>query len=294
MKHGSPRIALLPARARTKRPDPKTWPKHSAQRLGVLQIIHRYTPTDVCRVDSDDGRSPGSRIVASPAFPESNRLQWLMARDSPLTVAGTAADLGPIARTAFPFHPLARNRQCSSDTISAPRRCQSGPQLMRPVPHVQRSEAHPGSRRRALGQEPLCRRPDRRRRRPGPMSRPPSRSTTRWRRASPSIAPAAARDWRTIEAPRDLAGRYRPAAHGAGAGRLPDAVADQPHAGRARHRGRDRSGWKHALAAATAPIVLVANEVGFGIVPDNALARRFRDARAGSTSAWRRAPIASS
>ncbi|WP_323037190.1 bifunctional adenosylcobinamide kinase/adenosylcobinamide-phosphate guanylyltransferase [Pararhodobacter sp.] len=33
-----------------------------------------------------------------------------------------------------------------------------------------------------------------------------------------------------------------------------------------------------AIAARTAPIVAVANEVGLGIVPDNALARRFRDA----------------
>ena len=32
-----------------------------------------------------------------------------------------------------------------------------------------------------------------------------------------------------------------------------------------------------ALDARLAPTVLVANEVGFGIVPDNALARRFRD-----------------
>ena len=32
-----------------------------------------------------------------------------------------------------------------------------------------------------------------------------------------------------------------------------------------------------ALAARTAPTVLVGNEVGLGIVPDNALARRFRD-----------------
>ena len=32
------------------------------------------------------------------------------------------------------------------------------------------------------------------------------------------------------------------------------------------------------LAAASGPAVLVANEVGLGIVPDNALARRFRDA----------------
>jgi adenosylcobinamide kinase/adenosylcobinamide-phosphate guanylyltransferase len=32
-----------------------------------------------------------------------------------------------------------------------------------------------------------------------------------------------------------------------------------------------------ALARAAAPIVLVANEVGFGIVPDSGLGRRFRD-----------------
>ena len=37
----------------------------------------------------------------------------------------------------------------------------------------------------------------------------------------------------------------------------------------------DRLG--HALHKATAPVVMVANEVGSGIVPDNALARRFRD-----------------
>ena len=34
----------------------------------------------------------------------------------------------------------------------------------------------------------------------------------------------------------------------------------------------------HALAGRAAPTVLVSNEVGLGIVPDNALARRFRDA----------------
>ena len=32
-----------------------------------------------------------------------------------------------------------------------------------------------------------------------------------------------------------------------------------------------------ALSAQTVPMILVANEVGLGIVPDNALARRFRD-----------------
>ena len=34
-----------------------------------------------------------------------------------------------------------------------------------------------------------------------------------------------------------------------------------------------------ALAAVSGPIVVVSNEVGLGIVPDNALARAFRDAQ---------------
>ena len=34
---------------------------------------------------------------------------------------------------------------------------------------------------------------------------------------------------------------------------------------------------QEALAARVGPTVLVSNEVGLGIVPDNALARRFRD-----------------
>jgi len=34
---------------------------------------------------------------------------------------------------------------------------------------------------------------------------------------------------------------------------------------------------RQALSAAEGPVILVANEVGLGIVPDNALSRRFRD-----------------
>ncbi|RZF66120.1 bifunctional adenosylcobinamide kinase/adenosylcobinamide-phosphate guanylyltransferase [Sphingomonas populi] len=34
---------------------------------------------------------------------------------------------------------------------------------------------------------------------------------------------------------------------------------------------------EHAITTAPGPVILVANEVGLGIVPDNALARRFRD-----------------
>ena len=40
---------------------------------------------------------------------------------------------------------------------------------------------------------------------------------------------------------------------------------------------RERAGLVAALAARRAPTVVVSNEVGLGIVPDNALSRRFRD-----------------
>jgi adenosylcobinamide kinase/adenosylcobinamide-phosphate guanylyltransferase len=39
------------------------------------------------------------------------------------------------------------------------------------------------------------------------------------------------------------------------------------------------SKFERALSARVGPTVLVSNEVGLGIVPDNALARRFRDAQ---------------
>jgi adenosylcobinamide kinase / adenosylcobinamide-phosphate guanylyltransferase len=82
--------------------------------------------------------------------------------------------------------------------------------------------------------------------------------------------------WRDVEAPRDLAG----ALAGIRDAVLVDCLtlwlsnlmlADADvEAETARLEG--------ALAG-MAPVVLVSNEVGFGIVPDNALARRFRDAQ---------------
>jgi adenosylcobinamide kinase/adenosylcobinamide-phosphate guanylyltransferase len=86
--------------------------------------------------------------------------------------------------------------------------------------------------------------------------------------------------WTTIEAPRDLAAAL--AAHAA-APILVDCLtlwlsnlmmADAPI-------DAEIDRLEQALAKATAPVVLVANEVGSGIVPDNALARRFRDLQGG-------------
>ncbi|WP_066674365.1 bifunctional adenosylcobinamide kinase/adenosylcobinamide-phosphate guanylyltransferase [Sphingomonas sp. CCH18-H6] len=85
--------------------------------------------------------------------------------------------------------------------------------------------------------------------------------------------------WRTVEAPVDL----------------PRAVADEGRPGRVllidcltlwtsnlMHAEIDVAAAGDALiaalSAAACPVVMVSNEVGLGIVPDNALARRFRDA----------------
>jgi adenosylcobinamide kinase / adenosylcobinamide-phosphate guanylyltransferase len=82
--------------------------------------------------------------------------------------------------------------------------------------------------------------------------------------------------WRTIEAPRDLAGALAASAP------LPVLVdcltlwvsnlmlAGAPIEPEIRR-------LEDALAAAEAPVVLVANEVGLGIVPEHPLGRRFRD-----------------
>jgi adenosylcobinamide kinase/adenosylcobinamide-phosphate guanylyltransferase len=85
-------------------------------------------------------------------------------------------------------------------------------------------------------------------------------------------------EWQTIEAPRDLAAAL--AAIPPGGAVLVDCLtlwlanvmldgADV---------NLDISELERTLVQRTGPVVLVANEVGLGIVPENALARRFRDA----------------
>lgn len=83
--------------------------------------------------------------------------------------------------------------------------------------------------------------------------------------------------WRTIEAARDLSGALDQTPDGAAV--LVDCLtlwlSNLLLADADIERECDR--LEQALARRTGLVVLVANEVGLGIVPDNALARRFRD-----------------
>jgi adenosylcobinamide kinase/adenosylcobinamide-phosphate guanylyltransferase len=85
--------------------------------------------------------------------------------------------------------------------------------------------------------------------------------------------------WRTVEAPLDLAGTIAAEAR-PGAVLLVDCLT--LWASNLMFAERDIAAETARLAAAiraaNAPLILVANEVGLGIVPDNALARAFRDA----------------
>ena len=83
--------------------------------------------------------------------------------------------------------------------------------------------------------------------------------------------------WRTIEAPLDLAGAIERAP--AGATVLVDCLTLWLNNLMYNNRDIDAetARLEAALAAPPGPVVLVSNEVGSGIVPDNAEARRFRD-----------------
>lgn len=84
--------------------------------------------------------------------------------------------------------------------------------------------------------------------------------------------------WATVEAPLDLGDAVRAHARPA-SGVLVDCLT--VWLGNLMHAGRDidrevRS-LLESLTGLEAPVVLVANEVGLGVVPDNPMARAFRD-----------------
>ena len=85
--------------------------------------------------------------------------------------------------------------------------------------------------------------------------------------------------WETVDAPLDLAGAL--AAIPADAAVLVDCATLwlTNHMLAEHDLAAETDRLLASLAACPAPIVVVSNEVGWGIVPDNALARRFRDAQ---------------
>jgi adenosylcobinamide kinase/adenosylcobinamide-phosphate guanylyltransferase len=86
--------------------------------------------------------------------------------------------------------------------------------------------------------------------------------------------------WRTLEAPLDLPGAI--AAYGSeGQAVLIDCLTLWLSNVMLAERDlvAETQRLTTALSNAGGPIVIVSNEVGFGIVPDNALARKFRDAQ---------------
>ena len=85
--------------------------------------------------------------------------------------------------------------------------------------------------------------------------------------------------WRTVEAPLDPGAAVGTHARGAATGVLVDCLTvwlgNLMHAGR--DIDRESRSLVESLAGLRAPVVLVANEVGLGIVPENPIARAFRD-----------------
>jgi adenosylcobinamide kinase/adenosylcobinamide-phosphate guanylyltransferase len=86
-------------------------------------------------------------------------------------------------------------------------------------------------------------------------------------------------DWTTVEAPLDLAAAL------AAAGPAEAVLVDCATLWLSNHLLADHdldaqgAALLAALATCPAPVTVVSNEVGWGIVPDNALARAFRDAQ---------------
>lgn len=86
-------------------------------------------------------------------------------------------------------------------------------------------------------------------------------------------------DWQTLEEPRDLG----PVLASVGPERLVllecATLWLSNHLLAGADPAAESAGLLAALAACAAPVVVVSNEVGWSVVPDNALARTFRDAQ---------------
>ena len=86
-------------------------------------------------------------------------------------------------------------------------------------------------------------------------------------------------DWHLVEAPLDLCGAL--ASVPAGAVVLVDCVTLwlTNHLLAGHDLAAETAGLQAALATCAAPVIVVSNEVGWSIVPDNALSRAFSDAQ---------------
>ena len=186
------------------------------------------------------------------------------------------------ARTAFPFHPP--TGKLIGGTITADLKTpRHGPSISRP--------ADPRAWRRPLRQKPPGRVAGRSGARRRWMYSPPPRPwTRRCGCASQPTAPAATQRWTTIEAPHDLPGALalagsRPALVDCLTLWLTNLMLD------ARDPETETTRLETALAAREAPTVLVANEVGLGIVPEVAARPRRSGMRRGCCiSVWLPAP----
>jgi adenosylcobinamide kinase / adenosylcobinamide-phosphate guanylyltransferase len=86
-------------------------------------------------------------------------------------------------------------------------------------------------------------------------------------------------DWLTVEAPLDLRAALA-AATGSEVVLVDCATLWLTNHLLADHDlGHETAALVTALSTCAAPVIIVSNETGWGIVPDNALARRFRDAQ---------------
>ena len=148
----------------------------------------------------------------------------------------------------------------------------------------------PGPGRRAVGKDHLCRAAgDADRPKAGSISRPPRRSTARCASGSrPTAGPAPGR-FATIEEPINLTDALIESSKEFDVV-LVDCltlwITNLLGARRRRRRRRSRSWWSRCSRSRRARVILVSNEVGLGIVPDNALARTLPRSRR------RRAPAA--